>query len=106
LLGGRATLEKAGLLVPVIVAGVAGDVVDELGAEGDFQLLNSFQAQQTQLLIELVAVQDIIKRGTLLKVGRARAEEAAPLAAEPIVADVGQVAQGPRFVCHHQASVL
>ena len=101
LLSGRVALEKTGLLVPVVVAGVAGDVVDNLRAEGDFQPLNGFQAEQAQLLVELVAVQNVVEGGARLKLAGTGQQKAAPITAEPVVADVGQVAQGPRLVGHH-----
>lgn len=57
-----AALEKAGLLVP---AGIAGDVVDDVGAERNFQLLDDFPLKQADLLAKLV-VQEVFERHTQL----------------------------------------
>ena len=57
-----AALEKAGLLVP---AGIAGDVVDAVGAERNFQLPDDFPSKQADLLAKLV-VQEVVERHTQL----------------------------------------
>ena len=58
-------------------------------ARGDFQPLDGFQAEQAQLLVELVVVQNVVEDGVRVKVAGARRQETAPVAAKAVVTDDG-----------------